>query len=266
SPDERHLVYSAGQAAFRWDLGTGARLNAWPLQEGLSDQLIYAGPDKLYLFRQETADPAGKPFSSHHPAKYPRHCRIRNLLGADPKKFILDSPALSWGVQLAASSVSESCFVAEGSETIGGKPVRFIKAFDAATGGVLWVNDSKVPVQISGSPNMDPRGEFMATIPEPGRATILRVRTGKEVESSAEGYYALGVAGGFYTRANGTLLRRGENTPLFRLAIDDTRTHAPGMSFDPSGTRVAWVTTEGVVRVCDLTAARDRLAELGLNW
>jgi WD40 repeat protein len=262
-PNNR-LVYSAGRAAFHWDLETGEQLKKWDLPEGLSDQLIYAAADKLYLFRQEGKIATRGPYG--HPKENPRVCVIRNLFGPMPTKPHTESAAFNWDVRLAAASAHESCFLVEGSELVGGKPARFIKAFDAATGNLLWANESKVPPHLGSGLNMDSTGEFVGVTPAPGRNAVLRVRTGKEVEESPTGYHALGTPGGFLLNSDWTLRRRGENKPLFQIAIDDGRDAVPFGSFDPSGTRVLWVTTDGAIRVCDLTAAQEQLAALGLNW
>jgi hypothetical protein len=95
---------------------------------------------------------------------------------------------------------------------------------------------------------------------------VLRVRDGESVDVSPLELRALGRPNGFYLTVEGMLRRRADKAPLFRLAIDDTRGPPPSAWFDPSGTRVAWVTTEGAIRVCDLAAAQERLAALGLNW
>ena len=264
STDAKHLVYAGSRAAFRWDLATGKLMNEWPLADGLSNQLLYAGPGKLFLFRQEGTDSRRGPFGL--PLENPRRCRIRNLLAADPDKLILDSPELSWDVRLAAASRAESCFLVDGSAAAGDKGVRGVRAFDAATGKLLWGKGTAAEPYTGGGLGMDPTGEFVVATLTPDRHAVLRVRTGDVVEVSPVELKALGRPNGFYLTVEGMLRRRADKAPLFRLGIDDTRTAPPGTWFDPSGTRAAWVTTEGAIRVCDLTAAQERLAALGLNW
>lgn len=259
--DSKQVAYAGGRDVFVWDISTGERAHAWPLQEGLTNAILFPSPDKLFVFRYESRDPTKGPYG--HPTQNPRILRIRNML-ADPNKLILDSDALSWDVRGSGVAAADSCFLADGTVAVGNKKTRFVKAFDAATGAQLWEKASKLLPHYSSGLLPDPKGEFVPISLEPGRTVVVRARTGNEFEAFAVPGASIGTPNGFYLAEDGALFRRGENKRLFRLA-DDASVGA-GTYFDPTGTRVLWPTADGAIRICDLTAVQERLAALGLNW
>jgi WD40 repeat protein len=177
SPDGTRLAWSAHRTALLWDLDTGRQVRSWRLPTGFQDELLYAGPKELHLFRVETDNPDVGPFMADA-RKRPRLCRIRNLLD-EGAKAITSEEFSRGGVFVRAASPSGGCFVVEGFNVVGMEKPRSIKAFDAKTGAARWTIPSRRTADGS-SISLDPNGDF-ATVylaeGEPGR--VIEVSTGR---------------------------------------------------------------------------------------
>jgi WD40 repeat protein len=114
SPDGRQLACSAGREASLWDVATGEAIKTWRLPAGLVDQMAFNEPNRLLLFREETETGEVGPFSEFDPIKYPRVCRVRDLLGREPLKPLAEIRDCNLHVFHAACSPDGRYYVVEG--------------------------------------------------------------------------------------------------------------------------------------------------------
>ena len=87
SPDGRRFAFSAGHEASLWDVATGEPIKTWRLPEGLGDRLAFPGAESAVAFPRGDGERAKSGRSRSSTAdKYPRVCRVRDLLGPEPLK------------------------------------------------------------------------------------------------------------------------------------------------------------------------------------
>jgi hypothetical protein len=221
----------------------------------------------------ETRDRHHLPVREFPPARFPRVCRLRNLL-ADPP-WEKDLPAFNWHVHNAVATPDGRAFVIEGIGDEPGGLRQTLLAVDGRTGAERW-RRPRPQVSHGSWVFLDPTGELVA-VPDdhPGDDTLLlEPTTGEVVQRLPSCPNALGPGAGHVlrtgpARADGLppgfgLLSRGGAVPQVVLRVDDQPTLSA--VFDRSGNLVAWGNRDGTVTVCRLQAVRARLAGVGLGW
>ena len=129
SPDGSRFAFSAGREARSWDVGSGAELNRWKLNEGFVDSLAYAGSDKLLSFRMETQDGKRGPFSDAPPRENPRVCRLRELPDKGTARLVKEISDFNWHAYCTATPSAGQYFLVDGLGGPHGKR-RMITVFD----------------------------------------------------------------------------------------------------------------------------------------
>jgi hypothetical protein len=261
SPDGQRLAFSSFRTALLWNLDTGRQVRSWALPIGLVDHLLYQGPEQLLLFRVETEDPEMPPYGTD-PGKYPRICRVRNLL--DKLSTPIEIKDFNWNVWAAATSRQHNCFVVEGLKVSGKVRERGINAYDATTGKLRWKVPSEKKADAS-MLHMDPLGDFASvTLNETFQSRMIEVSSGRLLLDRDGGYLDPKAAMRF-DFSNTFSVGPRTTIPLFQIGID-FQGGAQVQGFNVAGTHATWTTTDGVVSICDLAAVQERLASIGLGW
>jgi WD40 repeat protein len=280
SPDGRKIAVSAGHEASLWDVDTGNQLRTWTLPVGLTDQLAYQDEKRLLLFRTETESGDVGPFSSQHPSKFPRVCRVRDLFGTEPLKPLTEIRDFNWHVFHAALSLDGKYLAIEGLSGSSGRLSRVANLYEGATGKKLGPLPTQLAVKEDGAAfSFDPTGTalnyYYKGRDDPG-TFFLRVPSltvAKQIDRfvSSVGPHANRYLVGSLPTADSpgsiSLLEEGRNSPLARLVLDLRNPWgAVGKPvFSPDGQYIAWGTMQGVT-VVDLVAVQRRLAEIGMGW
>jgi eukaryotic-like serine/threonine-protein kinase len=275
SPDGRLFAVSAGRESRLWSVETGQTLNSWKLPRGLCDSLDFVGSKELMLLRSEVinrdGDPDAGPFGEYPPAKYPRICVLRNLLGERPTEPIKVVDELTRHIYTINPSPDGKYFAVDGL-CEGDNKRRKVLLLNAK-GTILQTftstrtcNDGEVSFDVSGSilaAHLDNRDEAaLLELPSGKYAGLCRYCPISLSPQSREWTYA----GTLENSVSGvSYFRRDSSEPLVTLGMDDTMTFFTP-AFDPSGRFLAWGRDDGVICVADLLEVQRRLAELGLGW
>jgi len=274
--DGRRFAFASGAEAKIWDVQTGAELRSWVLPPGFLDQMVFQAPDRLLLIRQESVDQRHPPFGSNNPDTTPRVCRVRDLLGPEPLKPLVeikDFPLTAVAILVTPDGTK---VVVEGLETRSGKmPGRAIKVFDSLTGTERWSLRSDFVLDSHRIGVVDPTGRFLAMHDHFFSKDILvDVGSGRQIRALRYGFQSLGPGakdcfsswrdpeksdGAKYS------LVRGDDEASLVILVGNTISSTVSM-FSADGSHLAWGKVDGTVTVCDVQRVRRRLAEVGLGW
>jgi WD40 repeat protein len=273
SADGRRFAFCAGTEACLWDVASGRLLASWPdLPPGLCDQLAFTPEGRLLLFRAETTDDRVSRFGVD-PARYPRLCRLRDLLGSKPRSPLATLRRFNFRVLTSAGSDDGRWFVVEGIHAGPQGKRQELCAVDGRDGKVKWSRPI-TPVSNTAGLATDPHGELLLrhTRCEGQEVELIELSTGRQLRAWDTVAWALGpradllVARGSYESKLGpgmALVRGSDLTPLLPH-LDAAPWRQPVL--DLSGRALAWGNTDGTVSLCDLAEARSRLSDLGLGW
>ncbi|MFI5455613.1 MAG: protein kinase [Isosphaerales bacterium] len=277
------LALSAGREARLYDVSSGRLERTWPLPEGFVDQLVFLeNPERLILFRSEARDRLHKPYDNDF-HKYPRVARAYDLFRSSWETRLFEYAGYQ-RLNHAALTPDGRMAVLDLAAEAENAPQSLV-ALGIPSGKVLW----KVPLErtrqsalvsidptgrIATGRGQDPRGQ------EPARWWWVDLETGQKVRAGPPVNPALalgpiGSQGGLWLTnetsendqryANATFaIYGGGPSPLLRLGVDHHPCGIPAFSHD--GRLLTYGATDGVVRVVDIEAVRQRLVALGLGW
>jgi WD40 repeat protein len=269
SPDGRLFACSCGSGARVWEVASGREVRSVDLAPGLVDTLAFdPSGEKLFLFRVETR--TGKPpLSNFSREEHPRIGRFRDLLAAEPARWLAECADYGGSIFSAEPARDGTAVAVLGFEEAGGDRARF-GLYDSRTGALRW-SVPREPSLYTQPLEIDPTGET-ATMPLPpgegAKVCLLDLVAGKVVGYLSRGG-SLGPRAEHLCGGDGgpgcALFRRGGPGPLVTLGIDlpITSIHA---RFSRDGRFLAWGNGDGTVTVCDLREIRRRLADVGLGW
>jgi len=276
SPVGRQLAFSAGHEASLWDVTTGELVKTWKLSEGLSDRLAFAGPNQLLLFRVETETGEFGPFGPVDPIKYPRVCRVRDLLGADPIKPVAEIRDCNLHVFGSECSPDGKYYVVEGLAGSRGNVRRVANLYEGPTGTRIGDLPTQNSVTLDwASFGFDSTGSVLSYFYEkaetsktyllemPSRAVIRQFdQTPRCLSPRAKRWLMPSTASadqpGFLT-----LYEQDHHDPLVNLMPDPT---IGNPQFSPDGSHLVWGNASGTVTVVDLVEVNSRLTGIGLGW
>src|SRR5947209_10036676 len=111
--------------------------------------MAFPAPDRLLLVRQESVDPRFPPIGPNDPERSPRVCRVRDMLGADPTKPLVEFKDFPFTSQVIMLTPDGKQVIVEGLE-VEGREIKWraIKMFDTRTGTERWSLRSK-PVEMN---------------------------------------------------------------------------------------------------------------------
>jgi serine/threonine protein kinase/WD40 repeat protein len=273
SPDGNRLACVSWREAVWWDVGTGKAVGNCRLPPGLGNSLAFQSPDKLLLFRVETEDMKHSPDSGAPADKFPRVCRVHDLLAKDAEKPLYSLLGLVWFD--TACPEDGSYFVAHGFvNTKEGRKYHY-KAFESRTGKLLldYEYDGK---DGRGAAPMFHQGGKLLAFRHPGQeaGTFMEMPTGTPrgalsddaaIDPAAEWWGRAPTADSSKQWFGVALYRRGTVGPVVTFSVDTIST-GKDLKFDKTGTSFAWGTGDGTVLVYDLPKIRRRLASVGLGW
>jgi serine/threonine protein kinase/WD40 repeat protein len=269
--DGRLLAYSGGSWAVVWDLESEAQLRAVKLPPGLVEQVIFDPTGKrLLLCRVETQDGV-PPFTENSWEHHPRLCRVRNLLGTQPCRPLVERDDFPRRVFNTMPICGGRLFAVLGMLDAEGHQ-RLI-AFDSLTGKLRWW----LPAGAGNhSANLvpDPAGDCLAAWPlgEGKAAGLLDAATGQRLHTFSDAPTMVSPGALYvgrrieYTRGGmARMSRRGNEADCITFATL-ARIPCVDCRFHPDGRRMAWGLDDGTVIVSDLDEVRRRLADAGLDW
>jgi WD40 repeat protein len=273
--DGKQLAACAGTGAVLWDTDTGREERAWhDFPPGLADVMAFRPDGPLLWLRMETEDGTVPPVSNFPSQRYPRVCRLRDLLAPDPRKPLTTLKDFNHRILSAAATRDGRFFVVEGVRNEPAGQAQALLVLDSATAAVRWSLGMPEPTKTAWH-LFDPTGELLGFDAHEGRGIVLvETATGRQVQVWRKRVLCLGphaalaVAFGEMTSSGSGprfgLFRPDEPQPLAELSTDGERSLQP--VFSPAGDRVAWGNGDGTATVCDLEAIRTRLATIGLGW
>lgn len=273
SLDARFFAFATGTEACMWETKTWRLVRSWPLPPGLVDRVAFASTNRLLLFRHETVGGKAAPTSDFDRAKYPRVCRVRDLLAADPLHPILELSDFNLRAANAEMTAGGEYLVVEGLREREGRREAVCIGEDLEKGKRLW--------QIA-YPSPEGRGMEIETAGnrvfiqtnEAGPALVLDLVSGNQVGTlqcvpscalhGLESWLRLGPVPEF-SRGWSLMSERVGNRPVLALGID-TQGVSPFPKFSSDGNLVAWGSSDGTVFVADLAEVRQHLGEIGIGW
>jgi serine/threonine protein kinase/WD40 repeat protein len=264
SPDATRFAFSTFKEAGLWDVTSGKRLKTSPLPYGFNDQIVYPTAQDLILFRVETPDPKVRPYGSD-PHKFPRICRMRNLLAKEPLDPIHEFRGFDLAVYKSVSSPNGRVIAAEG-ERGQGRWRHQIIVWDGPTGKQVWSMELNEPYGRGAYLTIDPTGRFIGVpfVPGPGRA-VVELQSRKMANASVA---SLGPNQRYSTKERRpygiALLRRRSETCLVNLGIDVQL--SSDAQFNSQGSQLALSTEDGAVMVYNIERIRKNLTHLGVGW
>jgi serine/threonine protein kinase/WD40 repeat protein len=276
-PEGKRLAFSTMGGAKMWDIRTGAEVASWPLQRGYYDRMAFPASDRLLLIRQESLDARVSPIGSDSSGRTsPRLCRVRNLLGPEPLKPLVELKDFAETADEVLLAPDGQTAVVEGkARGDAGATTRVIKAIDPLNGGERWSLRSKLVRQAQRIGLIDPASRVLTMRNEFDEADLeVELTTGRLVHthpaaidgpSSKMGLFISsmrdpGAVEGKWLYA---LFREGDEKAL--LGFVDWQ-GAFGASFSPDDQSIAWGNPDGTVTVFDVQKVRKKLAEVDLGW
>ncbi len=278
SQDGRRFCFSSGREASLWDVATGELVKTWKLPEGLVDLLAFPEPNRLLLYRVETETGEFGPFERVDPIKYPRVCRVRDLLGPNPLKPVAEIRDCNLGVFEAQCSPDGKYYAIEG---IGGSPgnaIRIANLYEGTNGKKLGPLPTQKPVRFDiGVFNFDPSGAVLNfTYDDGSQSYLLEMPSRAVLRQFEQAPRCLGpLAKRWILSSSATVDQAGtlalldpeRQEPLIRFLLDLAGTTWTGKpQFSPDGLHLVWGNPSGAVTVVDLVEVNRRLSEIGLGW
>jgi WD40 repeat protein len=278
SADGGQFAFSSGREAGLWDLATGEVIKTWELSPGLGDHLAFPAADRLVLFRQEAEQGDVPPVREFDPSKYPRVCRIRNLLGADPLKPLAEIRDCNLHVNASECSPDGRFYAIEGRGGSRDDSRRIANLYEGMTGKLL----GPLPTQFAtdfpyAMLNFDPSGTVLNYLSSnEGRAFFLELPSRAIVRQFDTQPHCVGPRGTQWLRASGatadhprlfSVFESDRANAVISFVLDVGGTMANGQPvFSADGRRLLWGNANGMVTVVDLVEVQHRLAELDLGW
>jgi len=278
SRDGRQLAFSSGTEASLWDAVTGESIKTWKLPRGLVDQMAFYGPNRLLLFREETESGEVGPFAEFDSTKYPRVCRIRDLLGPEPLNPVAEIRDCNVHVFHAACSPDGKYYVVEGLGGAKGKVTRIAILYEGPSGKKLGTLPThSAPNRHSAWFNFDPTGtilNFVSTSKEP--RTFLLEMPSRAIQRQFDEHpvtvgprarrWLIDSSGADDQPSAAALFEEDRREPLIKFLLDLGNTQRTGRpQFSPDGLHLIWGTSGGVI-VVDLVEVNRRLHGLDLGW
>jgi hypothetical protein len=277
SPDVRRFAAAAGERAVVWDLETGEELRAWKLPKGFQDNLAFHG-EQLLSIRVETPDERTPPYGTD-PRKYPRICRVRNLLGPDPRAVIRELREFNLHVFHSAVSNDGRHLVVEGlGGPPGAQPERIARLYDAPTGRLIARIPTTLPPTVDNAFfRFDPSGSALVhrhtenglghllSIPDLAYLGDLDGHPFWCQDRKLIKWYAFTNQDGATVPPAHSVRDNLREAPLVTIASSalPSTTYS---EFSRDGRFVTWGSADATVSVCDLFEVQRRLAEIGLGW
>jgi WD40 repeat protein len=251
-PPSKRLAFSAGTEARLWDFATG-EVTTVELPPGLQDALAFdAAGKRLMLCRMETE--GGKlPVVGTDFVKYPRVCRVRDLLAKDPTREVGKVAKLHKQDRFILAGADASYFL-----VFGGERTLILAGFSAQTLDTLP----------NGVVALDPTGKRMLLRHGGDKTALLEMPSAKLLEFWEGGANALSPGGRFWALTRGEAYgfvfgRRGNRVPHVSLGIDSQVLHG---DFSDDGRLLAWGNANGTVNICNVHEVQHKLVEVGLGW
>jgi WD40 repeat protein len=280
SPDGRRFAFSAGHEASLWDVTTGEPIKRWSLHEGLVDKLAFPAPDRLLLFRTETENGEFGPFSNFHPRKYPRVCRVRNLLGPEPLRPLAEIRDCNIHVFGSECSPDGKYYVIEGLGGPAGKVTRIDNLYEGPTGKKLGALPTQTPVNFQEAQfGFDSTGTVLYyaydlkkedgsyLLEVPSRAVLRQLSHRPRSLAPRAGRWLMDSAPGVDQPASLILFEQDRREPLVKFVLEFGLGVWVGKpQFSPDGLHLIWGNPGGSVTLIDLVEVNHRLSELGLGW
>jgi serine/threonine protein kinase/WD40 repeat protein len=274
-PEERRFAFASGDGAKLWDVQTGVEIRSWDLPSGFLDQMAFPAPDRLLLVRQESVDSRFPPMGPNDPDRSPRVCRVRDLLGAEPTKPLIEFKDFPRDSQVIMLTPDGQQVIVEGLE-VEGREIKWraIKMFDTRAGTEQWSLRSKpVEKNLTRIRSIDPTGRFLRMCDDSySQAILVDVNSGRQVRTFKYGPMSLGPGVKDYLSSwvdhendavKNSLVGGDDEAILVTLGRDN---QLKNPLFSADGTRLAWGNSDGTVTVCDIRQVQRRLAEVGLGW
>lgn len=271
------FAFASGDGAKMWDVSTGAVVGSWDLPLGFLDKMAFQGPDRLLLIRQESVVAGSVPFGANDPEKTPRVCRVRNLLGPEPRKPLIEIKDFPLNALAILATPDGNQSVVEGVKVKGKKYAREIKLFDVSTGQERWSLPSEFTADGHRVVSIDPSGKFLSLLDgSPGSMTILvDLNSARQVRAfeNPPADFSSGVklwVSKWTDHENGSLgklsIVRGDDEARILTLEGGDRLSSSSTPFSPDDRQIAIGNADGSVTVCDIQQIQRRLAEVGLGW
>jgi WD40 repeat protein len=272
SGDGRRIAACAGREAKLWDLGSGKTLRAWPLPPGLMDQLAFGSSERLVAFRCETLNSLSVPIGNDF-RRYPRVCRIRNLLGPDPLRPLVEFRGFNRRIHGAVTAPDGRAFIVAGSHDGPDGRYRAIQALDGMTGEELWSMLCGTFDEQHENLVIQRAGENVVASSWDGsteRVILLSCSTGKKLRLLDHRPGSPSPDWKYFVREvperHGVSLHDGDERQLLTLGIDWILGDWSVRPFSSDGKRLAWGNADGGVMIADLEEIGARLGRVGLSW
>jgi len=279
SPDGRRFSFSAGQEASLWDLATGELIKTWKLPAGLGDRLAFPESNRLLLFRMETETGEVGPFTDFDPIKYPRVCRVRELLGPDPLKPLAEIRDCNLYLFGSECSPDGKYYVIEGLGGSPGNVKRIANLYEGPTGKKLGALPTQRPIKSEGGLfNFDPTGTVLSFVysGEGDHVFLLEMPSRAVIRQFDWGPCCLGPRARRWLKGSNptadqpgglTVFEQDRQEPLIKFVLDFGVSPPTGQSqFSPDGLHLVWGNPDGSVTLVDLVEIQRRLSEIGLGW
>jgi hypothetical protein len=223
------------------------------------------------VFRYETLDSVNLPIDNDFKT-FPRVCRVRNLLSAEPLKPRAEFHRFNRQVYQAVAVGESRYFIVRGSHDGPDGRYSAIGALEGTTGKELW------SVREGDEYNFDENfaidgGSEDATIwtwDRPKRARrFLDARTGTELRPPDRHPGTPGHVCKYYSLIDPfqrAIAVYGDDRLLVNLGIDQKLCSDNAKSLSRDGKCLAWGNADGSVMIADLDVIQSRLARVGLSW
>ena len=277
--DNRRIAVAAGNEVNIWDIDSGALQKNVHLDRGFLDSLVFKDRDSVILARQESINPA-LPASgpNEDPDKNPRVCRVRNILGGDPKKTLLEIADFKRSAVSITVTPDGNRLLIQGFDEPG-KLVkhRMTKLFDLPSGVEVWPERLRANSSTNGIGALDPRGKFVAMMEENSRIggwnAIVDLESGRRVRTSEYSYIGIGPNASINVVVGGD---GGPGDKPVRTVVDEfdqelvrigqIKHSSERVEISNDSHYVLFGCSDGSVTVTDLHFVQRKLAAVGLGW